>query len=164
VRNRLQDAMSFEKHLEAVTATLREAIANQDYPIELVQKALEEDVGEVPPALGQLGCYMLRPDNLEDAGFGTLLQTVERATIKFGEIEITSVPIGQSGTGRDLTLYVQEQDGRIFSYFLYNADLFSATTMEQMAGDYMDMLRSIVDDPAAPLARIAHFENRAVAE
>jgi amino acid adenylation domain-containing protein len=54
----------------------------------------------------------------------------------------------------DLTLFVEERDGKLAGSFEYNADLFDATTIGRMAGHLQTLLTGIVNTPGLPLKHL----------
>ena len=54
----------------------------------------------------------------------------------------------------ELTLYLRERVGRLIGYFEYAADLFDRSTVERMAGQFRNLLESIVADPDRSIAAL----------
>src|SRR5213078_524212 len=60
------------------------------------------------------------------------------------------------GTSKfDLTFYVVETGAEIRGALSYNSDLFDATTIRRLLGQYETLLRAAVDDHQAPISELA---------
>jgi non-ribosomal peptide synthetase component F len=154
-RSRVDGRTTFRSFLTELAETVREALANQSYPIHEVLGAVAPDYLTNPCALDQVGFFMTRPENLDDRGFGLILLNSGDARMEFGTLEIRSVPLKAEGCTRDLTLYVQEFDGHIYATLNYDTDLFEPATIARIAADYEAVLRASVADPDHPIARLA---------
>ncbi len=60
----------------------------------------------------------------------------------------------------DLTLYVQEKDQAIQLTFVYNVDLFDATTITRLIGHFQTLLENIVTDPDKRLSSLRLLTER----
>jgi amino acid adenylation domain-containing protein len=54
----------------------------------------------------------------------------------------------------DLTLLINERDGKLFGNFEYSTDLFDATTIDRMSGHLQMLLAGIVSSPELPLKQL----------
>ncbi|TAL47324.1 MAG: non-ribosomal peptide synthetase, partial [Methylovulum sp.] len=54
----------------------------------------------------------------------------------------------------DLTLFIEERDGRLHGLFEYNTDLFDAATLARMAGHLQTLLAGAACDPNLPVAQL----------
>lgn len=153
-RSRVEPQASFREFLRDLSATVHQGLEHQDCPIHLVLDAVDPQRHDQPSCLDQVGFFMSRPDNFDDGGFGIILLNHEDARVSFGSLEVASFPVAATGCTRDLTLYVQEFDGRIYGSFNFDADLFDAATIDRLAADYQSVLRTAVADPDRPIAAL----------
>ena len=131
--------MTFQDMLQQVRTTCLEAFEHQELPFEKLVEELrpERDVTRQP---------------LVQALF--VLQNTEKNNPKFGKLRIQPVP-GELGKAKfDLTLSMRETDKQIQGGFEYNADIFDASTIQQMLSHFQHLLMQVV---AAPDQKISEM-------
>ncbi|HEV8722247.1 MAG TPA: amino acid adenylation domain-containing protein [Candidatus Binatia bacterium] len=122
------------------------AYAHQDVPFE---KLLEE----------------LRPER--DLSRSPLFQVffnmvnVGESRLELFGVKTERLSTGSTGSKFDLTIYAREERGRIHLNFVYNADLFKAPRMIEMAQQYEKLLTQIVEDPDENIASFSLLTPRA---
>jgi amino acid adenylation domain-containing protein len=130
LRVNVRGSHSFRQLLERVRDVTLGAYAHQDLPFE---KILED----------------LRPDRSRKHTpfFQTMfvLQNTPRAEFQARNLQVNIVPIESRRANFDITLWVEEREG-LSASLQYNADLFDAITIEQMARHLCCLLQAAVDD------------------
>ncbi len=136
--------ISFTSFLNQVREKALAAYSNQDLPFQSLVDRIqpERDLSYHP--LFQVFFLLQNFDlpNLNLAGLKTIpldtcLDNIYTGTAKF-----------------DLTLELFERDGKLTGWFEYNTALFSAATMQRMAGHFQTLLESIVAAPETPLSTL----------
>jgi acyl transferase domain-containing protein/acyl carrier protein len=154
-RSALAPAASFREFVEQVDGLVANGLANQDYPTyDLFDEVEPGHLGK-RTALEQVAFQMLRPENLDDRGFGSILLNEGGAKMQFGTLEIETLSFERRGCLRELTVYHIEHDDRIHLSIKYDADLFDAATAARILDDYQAMLRACIARPDARLAELA---------
>src|ERR1051325_12040456 len=67
-------------------------------------------------------------------------------------LEVSEAGLDLSTTAFDLSLNIEEFEEGIFGRLRYNTDLFKAETIRRMAGHYLTLLESIVEDVERSIA------------
>ncbi|MEY9996790.1 iturin family lipopeptide synthetase A [Streptomyces sp. V4I8] len=70
-------------------------------------------------------------------------------------IEATPMDAGPDKSLTDLTVYFTDQPHGVRCHLEYNTDLFDQDTVERFFATFRDLLAAAVDDPEAPLSRLA---------
>lgn len=110
-----------------------DAYEHQDLPFELL-------VERINPA--------------RNASYGPLfqimfaLQNTDPAEIELPDLVTATIPFAERYAKFDLALNLQPQGETILAEWEYDADLFDASSVEQMASSYRVMLEAIVDAPS----------------
>jgi non-ribosomal peptide synthetase component F len=154
-RSLIDPQASFRSLVDQLAVTVLEGLANQDCPAPQAFAAADPGYMTNRTALNQVGFCMTRPDNLDDRGFGLILLNSGDARMEFGGIEIESIPVEACAAPRDLTISVQEFDGRVYVSLDYNADAFDHSTAARIAADYEAMLRAALEAPDETIAALA---------
>ena len=144
MRARCSGSLSFQELLAQVREAALQAQAGQDLPFEMLVDALqpERDLSRTP--LFQVMFDHERPleTSWSDGRDGLRL-----------EVE----PIDTGSAKFDLTLTVTESShpGQpLLGAFEYSTDLFDASTIEGLAGRYVQMLTQVAEDPACRLGEL----------
>ena len=136
LRVRPSSQASFNELLAQVRATALQAYQHQDVPFERLVEELspERHLNKTP--IFQVVFA------LQNAPMGTQqLQGLEIEPVGGDELQVRF----------DLELHVLEHTGHIGFYWIYNRHLFDRWRMEQMARHYVNLIRSAVATPGAPL-------------
>ncbi|MDD3118234.1 MAG: amino acid adenylation domain-containing protein, partial [Victivallales bacterium] len=130
LRNSFAGHPSFPALLRRIRATTLEAGENQDVPFE---KIIEE----------------LKPDNPVNPMFrvSLLLQNLPYGKMNFSGIRMSYDEIGNNTSKLDILITFEERGEELYGWFEYNAALFSAGQMEQMAAAYAGLLRQVTENP-----------------
>ena len=123
---------AFRKMLLRVRELLLNAYTHQDLPFE---KLVEELQPERDLSRNPLFQVLFTLQNMTDAG-------LDLAGITASQIEVQT-----TRTRFDLEVHIAEDAGGLKGAFVYNTDLFEASTIERMAGHYEKFLEGIADCP-----------------
>ena len=75
-------------------------------------------------------------------------------------VKLTLPPRGEVTAKFELTLQVVETKNGMTGSFVYNADLFEATTMERVAREFWALLGAIVENPERVLSGFSLISER----
>jgi amino acid adenylation domain-containing protein len=137
IRTDLSGDPTFSELLTRVREVALAAYAHQDVPFEKVVEALQPERDPSRAPLVQVFFNML---------------DFERLECRLEGLSVTRLPVRQTDSKFDLTVYVSETDGRIDLTVDYNADLFEPATTEAMLEHYRALLLGIVRAPDRPLS------------
>ncbi len=151
-RSAIDPQTSFRDFVDAVAATVIEALDHQEYPYPLVFEAVQPDFVTRRTALDQVGFLMQRPDNVEDHGLSSILFNKDK--VQIGPFEIKTFPMSVAGIRRDLLFVEMENDGQIHMTISYNGDMFEQKTAVRLLEDYMKVVRAVVSDPDSSIADV----------
>jgi non-ribosomal peptide synthetase component F len=85
-----------------------------------------------------------------------VMQNTPQVVRKFGGL--TLGPLGVSSTSRfDLVLFINDPEGAVVATWMYNPNLFDASTIARWAGLYEVLLASAAADPGAKLSSLAEI-------
>jgi non-ribosomal peptide synthetase component F len=135
-RTELSGDMNFRELLRYVRDITLEAHAHQDLPFE---KLIEEMGVERSLSYNPLFQVMLVLENYSN-------ENTELPGLRF-----SSFDVGVETQKFDLTLSAVDADGEICISFLYNTDLFDASTIARMSGHFQTLLEESASDPSRPL-------------
>ena len=139
VRLRLEGNPPFRDLLRRVKDSALGAFAHQDVPFEKLVEELQPDRNRAQNPLVQVLF---------------VLQNTPQPVRAFGGL--TSGPLGVVGSTRfDLVLFINDPDRNPTAMWMYNPDLFEATTVERWARQYEIILRALVTNPDLPLSDLA---------
>ena len=139
LRADLSGEPSFRQLLALIRDVALDAYAHQDVPFEMVVEAVQPE-----RSLSQSPLFQVM----------FTLQNVASEAQVVSDLRIKPVD-AHSGTAKfDLTLFMQEQDGRLSGALEFNTDLFDRETIERMAGHFGELLKAIVADPDMAIARL----------
>jgi amino acid adenylation domain-containing protein len=142
LRSDLSGNPNFREALARVRKTALEAYAHQDVPFEKLIEALkpERDLSRTPIFQVYFNLF-----NFADE----IKLPMSDRTVSFVEAWARSE---EALSKFDLTLYAGLQDGELKLAFVYNTDLFDATTIKQMLAHFETLLAAIVADPDSGIA------------
>jgi amino acid adenylation domain-containing protein len=141
----------FSKFLRQVRSKVVGAIQHQDYPFSLMVNHLERrpDLSRSP--LFQTSFVLQKFQSFAELS-RAILPTADEGTIPFGDLELVPLAFGQQEGQFDVNLEMKiDERGRLIGAWKYAADLFSAATIERMAGHYATLLRKISASPERPV-------------
>ncbi len=83
------------------------------------------------------------------------VQNVPTSTLQLADLTVTPLSLHNDVAQFDLTLFIEQSDGKLQGLFEYNTDLFDAATIANMAEQLYTLLASIVRNPNAPLKHLS---------
>ncbi|MBO0783305.1 MAG: AMP-binding protein, partial [Ktedonobacteraceae bacterium] len=133
LRTDLSGNPTFRDLLGRVRKATLEAYEYQDLPFEqLVEELhLERDLSRTP---------------LVQAAF-SLQSTTTTAVPELGDLTLIPLELDVATTKNDLTLFMSEGPAGLAGAFVYDTDLFDATTITRMAGYFHSLLEAVAADP-----------------
>jgi len=133
IRTNLSADPSFQKLLGQVREVILGAYVHQDLPFEKLVKELRTERKPSHPTLFQVAF---------------ILEKAPMQALEFSGLTLTPLQVHRGGTAPlDLTLEFEETLEELSGWFEYNTDLFEATTIARMAGNFQILLESIVANP-----------------
>jgi NRPS condensation-like uncharacterized protein len=124
-------APPFRELLGRVRASVLDAVAHQKLPFEQLVRALQPERDLSRHALYQV---ML-----------TLVPT--ETPPPFVGLELEEVPTERASSPIDLTVFLEEREGRLDTIWEYSTDLFDLETVTRMQGHFVQLLEAVVADP-----------------
>jgi hypothetical protein len=138
IRTQLSGNPNFAELLDRVREVSLGAFAHQDAPFEELVKELQPERSLAHHPLVQVLFVM---------------QNTPQGPREFGGLK--PGPLGVSSTSRfDLVLFINNPDQIPVTTWMYNPNLFDASTIARFAELYELLLRSVAAEPDAPLSRI----------
>ncbi|CAD5977262.1 Gramicidin S synthase 2 [Planktothrix rubescens] len=139
LRTNLADNPSFSQLLTRVREVAMDAYAHQDLPFEMLVEALqpERDLSHTP---------------LFQVAF--VLQNTPKSEIAMTGLTVTDLPPENTTAKFDLTLAMVNTDDGLKGVWEYNTDLFESSTIERLAGHFLNLLGGIVANPQARISQL----------
>ncbi|HYG22344.1 MAG TPA: condensation domain-containing protein [Verrucomicrobiae bacterium] len=144
LRSRIEPNDSWRSLLDRVRSTTADAFANADVPFEKVQALAARSGGERARLL--------------QAWFGPI-DSLEQVTM--GGVQVTVQPVFPPVAQFDLSCFIAEQPERISLFLEYKVAVFTRDEARALADCFQKLLREMLDNPNAPIAR--HIANQASA-
>ncbi|MFP2934101.1 non-ribosomal peptide synthetase, partial [Pyxidicoccus sp. 3LG] len=140
LRTRVAPGAVFSALVAGVRATVLEALAHQDVPLDRVVQALgvERSAGHAP--LFQVMFDLVRPER-------TLAESFPELRARPVQAELLTSPF-------DLSLWVVESGGGHAVALRYGTELFEAGTAERFLGHYLRLLQHALEAPSTPVASL----------
>jgi len=82
------------------------------------------------------------------------VQNVPMADFRLQDVSAVSLTMNNSVAQFDLSLFVDERDGKLLGSFEYSTDLFDAGTIARMAGHLQMLLAGAVGSPELPVSQL----------
>ncbi len=139
VRTETSGDTVFRNLLQGVKKTLLDAYTHQDIPFEKL-------VEELQPARD------LSRNPLFQVGFA--LQNVPATDLELYGLQLNRIETENTRAKFDLEVYLEERSEELRGTFVYNTDLFDASTIERMAGHYQRILEGVVANPDQKLSEL----------
>jgi amino acid adenylation domain-containing protein len=139
LRTRFSEQMTFRELLGQVRETALEAYAHQDLPFERLVEELHPE-----RTLSHSPVFQVMLD----------LQNAPMRDLELQGLRLTELPFDSRMAKFDLTLTVNDSDGRLSALLEYNTDLFDAATVRQMAQHLKRLLEAAVSNPDEQVARL----------
>jgi non-ribosomal peptide synthetase component F len=135
LRTKLHGGQTFKQVLETVRITATDAFAHQ-VPFAVMAERMNRNLFKQPLFRT---VFILRNVPCTETRAGDL------------DVKLASLPLDRGVSDMDLTLYLQEKEGALSGYFEYNTDLFQRTTIEELANNFIALLRDVLVQPDLPL-------------
>ena len=142
MRTQLDPQLTGSQLLAAVREATLGAQAHQDLPFERLVEALQ-----VERNLGRNPLFQVLYNHQSGVAEVSNLRT--RSGLSMASLQWRT-----RHAQFDLTLDTFEREGRLFAAFTYASELFSAATIERMAGHWLNLLAGLVDDPRQRLGEL----------
>ncbi|MFD3167090.1 amino acid adenylation domain-containing protein [Herpetosiphon sp. NSE202] len=139
LRSQINPEQSFSSLLQQVSATTLAAYEHQDLPFEMLVKELNIERNLSHSALFQV---ML------------VLQNTPMPSVDLGQLSLSPIELDRGLAKFDLTLTLEETANGLAATFEYNRDLFTTTTIEQMAQHFNNLLQAIRANPQQTIAEL----------
>ncbi|CAK8715759.1 hypothetical protein GCAAIG_05165 [Candidatus Electronema halotolerans] len=137
LRTHLEPEQSFSGLLHAVRQTCLAAYAYQDIPFEMLVEQLQPSRNMSHAPLFQVMLAVQDEISLELQGLEAKIHDSEYPIAKF-----------------DLTLFVDDSEGRLRCTWEYATDIFSEASIIRMSGHFMILLQGIAADPRQSVSRL----------
>lgn len=137
MRTDLSGQPSFKDLVTRVSKTAIDAYAHQDLPFDFLAEEQARDPSRTPI-------------------FQTLFiwQNTPKKPLKLPGLEVAPLFVHTNTAKFDLSLYMEEIDGRVQGLWEYNSDLFEPTTIERMAKHLENLLAAGIADPHTPIMHL----------
>ena len=115
VRCPIDPSLTLREHTARVTQALQESMEHTGYPTHLMLEAAAE-TNRAPVKSHFVGFNMMWPDNMDRSGFEQIMFQAEGTLHRFGDLELTMLPVGVEGAGsylNDTQISYQEVDGDV---------------------------------------------------
>ncbi|AUX29428.1 MULTISPECIES: non-ribosomal peptide synthetase/type I polyketide synthase [Sorangium] len=139
LRTDLSGNPTFVELLERVREVTFGAYAHQDLPFERL-------VEELAPARDMSRSPLFQ--------VMLVLQNTPPLARSLGDVALCPIPVESATAKHDLTLRLQETDGRIEGEIEYATDLFDAATIARMAERFRTLLEAVVADPGRRIGEL----------
>jgi non-ribosomal peptide synthetase component F len=130
--------------LQRVRATTLAAYAHQDLPFEYLVQTLERERGLKRSSLCQVMFI------LQNAMYRPLQRSAR--TLSFLETDLSILMPPPVGTTFDVVLSLHERSQGLTASAIYKRDLFDATTIARMLGDFQHLLECLIGQPEQQLS------------
>ncbi len=128
---------SFEKYLRYVQEVVLEAHTHGDVPFDQIIKSLH-----------------LQRDLSRNPIFQMLFQVFTPTRLTLPHLTVTPVSIASQFTEMDLQFFISEDAGNFTGKIIYSTDLFTETTIAQLAKNFLNITHTALQMPHQPLAQL----------
>lgn len=154
IRARMDAGDSFSGALAKLDETIRDGLTYQDYPFPELSKAMEVDPNWAGSAADQVSFSMYLPGNLQYSEIALMLLDFPDVRLDFGGMRIETKEVKRSGCRRDLSCYLQENQGRCYFHVEFDANRFMRSRIDRFIRDYLATLEAVLENPDAPVAAL----------
>lgn len=152
LRANLSGEPSFKSFLSQVRQTVLEALAHQDYPFPLLVERLQP---QRDPSRSPIFQVFFVFQKLQQASeIQQLFLEKNESFINWGGLKMMPFAITQPEGQFDLTLEIADSGTSLVGSWIYNTDLFDATTIARMIGHFQTLLTAIVQTPEETVDRL----------
>ncbi|MEV7939327.1 amino acid adenylation domain-containing protein [Kitasatospora sp. NPDC088264] len=140
LRGRIDEDLPFTELLDSVRTTVLAALANQEIPFQQVVEVLRPERDSSRPPLAEVAVNLHNTPEPAGAPAGLRIEDVDPPVVT---------------SSMDLSFDFFERSGALTGYLGYNTDLFTARTVERIAGHLVTLLTSIARTPGEPIAGLS---------
>ncbi|KEO82567.1 non-ribosomal peptide synthetase [Tumebacillus flagellatus] len=151
MRTRLQPQQSFRQLLQDLRGVVLDAISNQDYPFPLLVDEFQRERDASRSPLFQTMFAFQKAPRLEEQDFSLFMIGDPDARLNLQGLELFPYPVPQQEGQFDLTLTMIKHGTAIRAAFLYNTDLFEASTIQHMSENFCQLLTALTETPDQPV-------------
>ena len=157
VRTPVDPSSSFKEHAARVSLALQEPIEHGPYPADRIIEAASEANGRtIAPHFA--GFNMMWPDNAERSGFEHVMFSPPGTVHRFGDLEVTMLPVGVEGVGHflnDTAIVYQEVDGDMLFMLHAREGVFEGNGAEAYLDRFLRVLPAALKSPDMTIAELA---------
>ncbi|WP_165865889.1 non-ribosomal peptide synthetase [Lucifera butyrica] len=146
-RINLEHNLSFNELLAKVNSVILAGLKQGKYPFSRMVAELQSDRDLTRPPIFQVSFTMERPNDASLAGMTRFYLGGPDTEIRFGELAMESFEFAHCASQYELSLFMEEIDEEYCAWFLYQTDLFYPSTVEQMAGHFVNILAEVTENP-----------------
>ncbi len=139
---------TFGELLGRTRAAALASFAHQEYPFPLLAERLQADRDPSRSPVFQAVVVLQKGRRSGEDAMAALSAGASGARLAFGSLVLESLPLAEPGAQFDLSAVLAESPEGLAGRFLYNRDLFEATTAERLAGQFVHLLAEVAADPA----------------
>lgn len=140
-RTKVEEDVTFATLLQTVKRVVLEAFRHQDVPFEKIVESLN-----VPRDLDRNPVFQV---------LFTLQNEQERGAQYLEGIQLTEEMTAQVTAQFELSMNVAASDSGMQIRLIYDTDLYSMDTAEQMLDHYVNLLQAVLNDTETPVARLS---------
>jgi natural product biosynthesis luciferase-like monooxygenase protein len=154
IRGDLRGDPSFRMLLGRFAQTVSDALAHQHVPFGLLAEVLQpvRDPGR-SPVFQAMFIYHQAPMAFSPE-LGLLAAGQAGNAFEIAGLRFEPVPVPAKTAQFDLTLTMAAGDDELAGSFQYNADLFDAETIAELAANFATLLSGLADDPGRPIGSV----------
>ena len=130
------------------------AFEHQEYPFPLIVKRLQPERDASRQPIFQTVFVLHKTQLLNEEGIGAFALEESGAHMNLGQLSLESVALEQRVAQFDVLLMAAEVEEHLTASFEYLTDLFDATTISRMAGNFVTLLESFTAEPSLPVSRL----------
>ncbi|MDM8515210.1 amino acid adenylation domain-containing protein [Desulfobacterales bacterium HSG16] len=152
IRSDCSENPKFSAYLEQIRKKVIGALDHQDYPFQLLVEELNlrRDPSRTP--LFQVMFVLEKPHLIKESA--PFILNEPGANFKLGSLILESKAINNRASQFDLTLIMVRTETGFRASIEYNTDIFEKKSIVRMAGHYINILKSIVDDPNSKISNL----------
>ena len=152
---RLDDAPSFAALVDRVGATLVGGIEHEDYPLASIVRDLTPDRDPSRSPLFQVSCTFEKSHLRGEQGRAGFLFPDRSEVAVVGGLRQESFHVPQRTCLYDVEFVFEMTDDSLRGMICFCRDLFTGDSMRGMAGSFVTLLESLLENVSAPVDRVA---------
>ncbi|HEY0079201.1 MAG TPA: amino acid adenylation domain-containing protein [Pyrinomonadaceae bacterium] len=154
LRADLEGNPPFQTFLRRVRQEALSAFAHQDYPFPLLVKRLQPERELSRSPLFQVMFILQKPHLLSDEGLASFVLGESGARLELGGLSLESIALEQRVAQFELTLTMAQVGDELAASFVYNADLFDASTIKRFIRHFEQLLSGIAASPESRISEL----------